>query len=94
MLGLTLRLSGRCLLFRSFKLGFASSVETPAFEKCPAKERAPLVVVGVVVPVVTELILLKLLKMEADVFERLSLSGKMRLLVVPVRAQRDKLSSP
>lgn len=87
MLGLTLRLSERCLLFRSLRLGLASSVETPALEKCPAKEREVVVVaVGVVVPVVTELILLKLLKMEADAFERLSLSGKMRLLEVPVRA--------
>lgn len=86
MLGLALRLSERCLLFRSLRLVLASSVETPALEKCPAKEREVVVAVGVVVPVVTELILLKLLKMEADAFERLSLSGKMRLLEVPVRA--------
>lgn len=68
--------------------GRVSSEEAPALEKCPAKERELLVGVTTVVdgvgPVV-DVILLKLLKMDADAFERLSLSGRMRLLVVPVR---------
>lgn len=97
--GLTLRLSGRCLLltWTFIKLGLgigsategSSAVETPALEKCPAKESEPGVdVVGAaaafVVPV-PDVILLKLLKRDADVFERLSLSGRMRLFDVPVR---------